>query len=389
MKKKICVITSSRADFGLLKNLLKKLNLSFDLKLVVTGTHLHEKFGYTKNFITQEKIKIFKSIKIYENNNFNNINETYILKTISKTIVEFDKIYKKIKPKLIIVLGDRYEIFASVISANINRLPVAHIHGGETTSNALDDAFRHCITQLSQLHFVAAKKYYNRVIQLGKNPINVHLVGGLGPSNIKSIKKFGKKKILQKYGLNNKKPYLILIYHSETLEKNYGILGIKNILKVLSKFKDMQILVSLPNADTNSNKVLSLINNHTDNIIKKFKSIDYDDFISLMKYSCFIIGNSSSGIIEAPSLKIPTINVGNRQHGRLRAISIIDTNYQTGQIERSVKLAMSKKFKNKLKNLKNPYYHGDSIKKIVNIIKKIKSFEYFDKIEFFNLKKIK
>ena len=387
MKKKICVITSSRADFGLLKNLLKKIDLHFDLKLIVTGSHLHEKFGSTKKFILKDKIKIFKNIKIYDKEINKTFNETYILKTISKTITEFDKIYKKIKPELIIVLGDRYEIFASVISANVNRLPVAHIHGGETTSNALDDAFRHCITQLSQLHFVAAKKYYNRVIQLGKNPSNVHLVGGLGPSNIKSLKIVSKNDILKKYSLDSKKPYLILIYHTETLEKNYGIKGIKNILKVLSNYKNVQILVSMPNADTNTNKIFNTIINHAGNKIKKFKSIEYEDFVSLMKYSIFIIGNSSSGIIEAPSMKIPTINVGRRQHGRLRANSIIDSTYKITDIKNSIKRAMSKIFKKKLKKVKNPYYHGNATDKIINIIKKMKSFDHFDKIEFFNLKK--
>ena len=385
-KKRICVITSSRADFGLLKDLMLKLNKLFDLKLIVTGSHLSKKFGYTKNEIIKNKIPIYKAVKIFDKPLNKKFNETYILNTISKTINKFDKIFKKINPEIVIVLGDRYEIFACVISATVNRKLIAHIHGGETTSNALDDSFRHSISQMSQIHFVAAKKYYDRVIQLGKDPANVHLVGGLGPSNIKKLKIKTKKQLINKITPEISKQYSVLIYHPETKLKDYGLNGLKNTLDVFNNIKDLFLVVIYPNADTYNDKMIQVIQKSKSKNIKIIKSSSYDDFISLLKYSEFIIGNSSAGIIEAPSLKVPTINIGNRQHGRLRAKSILDIDYSKKSILSVIKKARSRKFKDSIKNTINPYFHGDSVKKIIKVLKKNISYEAIDKTEFFSFK---
>ena len=385
-KKRICVITSSRADFGLLKELLLKLDSIFNLKLIVTGSHLSKQFGYTKNDIIKNKIPIYKSVKIFEKPSKKKFDETYILNTISKTIIKFDKIFKKVDPEIIIVLGDRYEIFACTIAATVNRKLLAHIHGGETTTNALDDSFRHSISQMSQIHFVAAKKYYDRVVQLGKHPSNVHLVGGLGPSNIQKIK-IKKKELLSKVlNFDLTKRYAILIFHPETKQKNYGIDGLKSILKVLAQFKDLVIIGIYPNADTFNEKFIKLIIKNNVCNVKLFKSIDYLNYISLLKHSEFLIGNSSSGIIEAPSLKVPTINVGNRQHGRLRAKSIIDVDYSQRNIESAINKVLSKKFIKNIDNVSNPYSHGDTINKIIKVLKKNISYGMIDNMEFFNLK---
>ena len=385
-KKKICVVTSSRADFGLLKELILKLDNIFNLKLIVTGSHLSKQFGYTKNDIIKNKIPIYKSVKIFEKPPKKKFDETYILNTISKTINKFDKIFKKVNPEIIIVLGDRYEIFACAIAATVNRKLLAHIHGGETTTNALDDSFRHSISQMSQIHFVAAKKYYDRVVQLGKHPSNVHLVGGLGPSNNRKII-IKKKDVLSKdVNFNLTKKYAILIYHPETKQKNYGIDGLKNIIKVLSKFKDISIIAIYPNADTFNEKFVGLINKDMENNVKLFKSINYLDYISLLKHSEFLIGNSSSGIIEAPSLKVPTINVGNRQHGRLRAKSIIDVDYSEKNIKSAINKVLSKKFTHNMSKVLNPYSHGNTINKIIKVLKKNISYDAIDNMAFFNLK---
>ena len=385
-KKKICVVTSSRADFGLLKELILKLDNIFNLKLIVTGSHLSKQFGYTKNDIIKNKIPIYKSVKIFEKPPKKKFDETYILNTISKTINKFDKIFKKVNPEIIIVLGDRYEIFACAIAATVNRKLLAHIHGGETTTNALDDSFRHSISQMSQIHFVAAKKYYDRVVQLGKHPSNVHLVGGLGPSNIQKII-IKKKDVLSKdVNFNLTKKYAILIYHPETKQKNYGIDGLKNIIKVLSKFKDISIIAIYPNADTFNEKFVGLINKDMENNVKLFKSFNYLDYISLLKHSEFLIGNSSSGIIEAPSLKVPTINVGNRQHGRLRAKSIIDVDYSEKNIKSAINKVLSKKFTHNMSKVLNPYSHGNTINKSIKVLKKNISYDAIDNMAFFNLK---
>ena len=386
LKKKICVVTSSRADFGLLKELILKLDNIFNLKLIVTGSHLSKQFGYTKNDIIKNKIPIYKSVKIFEKPPKKKFDETYILNTISKTINKFDKIFKKVNPEIIIVLGDRYEIFACAIAATVNRKLLAHIHGGETTTNALDDSFRHSISQMSQIHFVAAKKYHDRVVQLGKHPSNVHLVGGLGPSNIQKII-IKKKDVLSKdLNFNLTKKYAILIYHPETKQENYGIDGLKNIMKVLSQFKDISIIVIYPNADTFNEKFVELIKKNKENNVKLFKSINYLNYISLLKHSEFLIGNSSSGIIEAPSLKVPTINVGNRQHGRLRAKSIIDVDYSEKNIKSGINKVLSKNFTRKMSKVLNPYSHGNTINKIIKVLKKNISYDTIDNMEFFNLK---
>ena len=385
-KKRICVVTSSRADFGLLKELILKLDQTFDLKLIVTGSHLSRQFGFTKNDIIKNKIPIYKSVKIFEKPSKKKFDETYILNTISKTINKFDKIFKKADPEIIIVLGDRYEIFACTIAATVNRKLLAHIHGGETTTNALDDSFRHSISQMSQIHFVAAKKYYDRVVQLGKHPSNVHLVGGLGPSNIKKLKIKNKILLSKELKANLAKKYAILIYHPETKEQNYGINGLKNIMQVLSEFNDISLIVIYPNADTLSEKFIKLITKSNNSNIRLFKSINYLNYISLLKHSKFIIGNSSSGIIEAPTLKVPTINVGNRQHGRLRAKSIIDVDYSKRNIKAAINMILFKNFKNNIRTVTNPYYHGNTINKIIRILKKNISYESVDNIEFFNLK---
>ncbi len=385
-KKRICVITSSRADFGLLKELMLQLNKLFELKLVVTGSHLSKRFGFTKNEIIKNKIPIYKSVKIFDKPLKKKFNETYILNTISKTINKFDKIFKKINPEIIIILGDRYEIFACTIAATVNRKLIAHIHGGETTSNALDDSFRHSISQMSQIHFVAAKKYYNRVIQLGKNPANVHLVGGLGPSNIKKIIVKNKKELVGSFLSEIDKKYAILIYHPETKLKDYGLRGLKNTLEVFNNLNDISLIVIYPNADTYNDEMIKVILRTKSEKIGVIKSSSYIDFISLLKHSEFIIGNSSSGIIEAPSLRIPTINIGNRQHGRLRAKSILDINYSKKSIEHAIKKVRSKKFKDKMKYVVNPYYHGDAVKKIIKVLKKNTSYEAIDKTEFFSVK---
>lgn len=384
----ICVVTSSRADYGLLKYLLKELNINFNLQLIVTGSHNSNLFGNTKKFI-DKSIKINKVINIYENLNVKyKFNENYISKTIAKTLKEFGNMFNQHKPDLVIVLGDRYEIFGCSIAAFVNRIPICHIHGGETTSNALDDSFRHCITMLSQIHFVAAKKYYNRVIQLGKHPSTVHLVGGIGPANVKKIKFQNKKLFLKKNKLNEKK-YCILIYHTETRSKDYGLSNFKKLLKYLSTIKKINIIVIQSNADTYSDELLSIYNKNRHIFFKMYKSLEYEEFLNLLKYSSFIIGNSSCGIIEAPSLKIPTINVGKRQHGRIRCKSIIDISSNMSELKPAINKVLSTKFIRKIKNVKNPYYHGDTTSKIIKILKRTKDFQTYHNIDFYNLLPLK
>lgn len=363
-KKNFCVVTSSRADYGIMSKFLKVLTKKHNTKIIVTGTHLSKKFGYTIKEINKDKIKIYKKISIIPKND----KEADISKTISKAIHNFSNIFKNMNIDTLILLGDRYEIFACAVAASIHRIKIAHIHGGETTSNALDESFRHSITIMSHIHFVAAKKYYQRVIQLGKKKENVHLVGALSVSNIMEENFKKNTDLIKKYEIKDKKNNIFLIYHSETLKKNYGINGLINILEELKKIKNCNIYATISNADTMHNKFSKILFEFEkkNNNFKLYSSLNYFDYLFILKNCKFIIGNSSSGIIEAPSLRVVTVNVGERQHGRLRANSIIDTSDNQKNINKAIKKAINLK----PKNFFNPYEQKNSIKKIINILEK-------------------
>tara|TARA_B100001057_G_scaffold429229_1_gene455205 strand:+ start:100 stop:1248 length:1149 start_codon:yes stop_codon:yes gene_type:complete len=371
-KKKICIITSSRAEFGLLSRLIKKIQKNSSVYLIVTGSHISKAFGNTISEIKKEKIKIFKKIKI----SLNDDSEKGISSAISETITKFENIFQNLKPDLLLVLGDRYEIFSAVIAASIHRITIGHIHGGETTINSLDNYFRHSISIMSHLHFVAHKKYKNRVINLGKNSKNIFVVGGMGAANLQKIS-FNKK---------NKSNYYVCIFHPETLKKDYGIKMMKTTINFFSKNKKEKFIFFRPNADTKNKAILNLIQNS----VKKCKnfqyinSINYNSFIKLIANSKGILGNSSCGILEAPSLKIPTINIGFRQKGRLKSKSIVDCKGDTKSLEKAFKKINSPEFKNTLKKTINPYYYGDSSQKIFNILSNDKTYKDISLVKFFN-----
>ena len=363
-KRNFCVVTSSRADYGIMSKFLKVLTKKHNTKIIVTGTHLSKKFGYTVKEINKDKIKIYKKISIIPKND----KETDVSKTISKAINNFSNIFKNMNIDTLILLGDRYEIFACAVAASIHRIKIAHIHGGETTSNALDESFRHSITIMSHIHFVAAKKYYQRVIQLGKKKENVHLVGALSVSNIREENFKKNMNLIKKYEIKDKKYNIFLIYHSETLKKDYGINGLEKILNELKKIKSYNIYATVSNADTMHNKFREMLFEFEKEYknFKLYNSLNYFDYLFILKNCKFIIGNSSSGIIEAPSLDVVTINVGERQHGRLRANSIIDTSDNQKSINKAIKKAFNLNFK----NYSNPYEQKNSTKKIINILEK-------------------
>ncbi len=379
-KTKLAVVTGSRADYGLLSNFLKQSKKHFDLNLIVTGAHLNKSFGKSLKDIRNDKIRIVKKIDVEIKNG-----KGAVANSISVGINKFNKFFEKNKFDFIVLLGDRYEIFSCAIAAAIIRLPIIHLHGGEVTTNSYDDYFRHSISIFSQYHFVSAKKYYNRLIQLGNSPKHIFLVGGLGVSNIRNIKFISKKNVEKKLKIKFKEKNLFFIYHPETLEKNFGFKGLKNSLKILSKLKNTLVILSSSNADTNYIKF--------DNIIKKYckkyshlkliPTIKHENYLSTLKYMNAIVGNSSSGILEAPSLKIPTLNIGRRQDGRLRSKSVIDSSYESLEIKKKLHKALV--LKNKKNIFKNPYDYGDSVKKIINHIKKLSQKHRSKKKSFFDI----
>ena len=367
---KICVITGSRSEFDLLKNLIiemKKDNF-FDLKLFVTGAHLSKYFGETIRYIKKNKLKIDKIIDVgIKNDDISSISNSF-----SIGIKKFSYIFNKINPDAILILGDRYEIFSCAISACLNRIPIIHIHGGERTEGLIDEGIRHSITKLSHLHLVSTNEYKKRVIQLGESKSRVHNVGSLGVEAIKKTELMSKKELQEELNIIFKGKVALVSYHPETLEKSKNIKNFDNFLNALKKLRDFTFIFTMPNADFGYkyivNKFKKFVTKNQNSIF--VKSLGHQKYFSLCKYSDIIIGNSSSGIIEIPSFKKPTLNVGSRQDGRLKSGSIIDCSHNTNEILKKITLAVSKKFYKKIKKIKNPYFNRNTSKKIKNIIKK-------------------
>ena len=381
---KICIITSTRADFGLLKNLIFEIkrNKNFSLKVVASGNHFSKRYGYTYREIKESKIKIDKKI----NCKFNSDSAQGISQIMSKSILASSKIFRNLKPDLLIVLGDRYEILASSIAAHLCRIPIAHIHGGEVTKGVIDEAFRHSITKMSHIHFVANSVYKKRIIQLGENPKSVHVVGGLGVDSINKTKLISRNKLEKKLKFKFNKNNFLISFHPETLNKDKAKMQIKKLLHSVSKLKNTSLIFTMPGADLENSIIISQIKKF---VFKNrnayfFKSLGQIKYFSLLKQVDGIIGNSSSGILEMPYFKKGTINIGNRQSGRLLSKSVISTKINKKEIIVAINKILSKNFYRKISTNKNPYGKPGATKKIVKILKKINLKNIINK-DFFDI----
>ena len=370
MKKKIYVITGSRADYGLMQNLINKFHKdkNIDLKIFATGMHLSPEFGNTYKEILNDGFKIEKKIKILNSSD----TPIAISKSTGLGVMGFGKIFNSYKPDLLIVLGDRYEIMAAVMAANFHHIPVAHIGGGDTALGAVDEWIRHSITKMSWLHFVSNSSSKKRVIQLGEDPRRVFKIGSLGVDRLKHTSLLSKKLIEKKMKFKFNKKNILITYHPVTLEKNTSESQFKEILSAVSKLKDTKLIFTYPNSDTYGRIIIRMINKFIsskkyDSI--KFSSMGHTNYLSVLKNVDCILGNSSSGLIEAPSLKIPTINIGDRQEGRLKASSVIDTEPKRNLILKSIEKIYTKKFRKKLNSTYNAYEYKDSSHNAYKIIK--------------------
>lgn len=368
--RKVCVITSSRADYGLLYLLINKIKLDEDLELqiIATGTHLSIKFGLTYKEIEEDGFIINSKVEVLQASD----DELDIIKSMSKCMEGFSREISNLQPDLIIVLGDRFEIFSAVIAATILRIPIGHLHGGETSEGAFDESFRHSITKMSHLHFTSTPESYNRVIQLGENPDRVFNVGAIGVEKIKSTNLLSRElfenSIKFSLGLKN----LLITFHPVTLEDSTFELQFKNLLNVLSKLKDTHLLITKSNADTGGLKINKMIDDFVAKSPKKrvsFKSMGSLRYLSAFQFIDGVVGNSSSGLIEAPSFKIGTINIGDRQLGRTKSESVIDCNPTIIEIETAIQKLYSASFKKKLKKLQNPYFKANTSENILQVIK--------------------
>ena len=371
MKKKICLVTGSRAEYGMLKNLIKKLknDKNINLKILVTGMHLSRDFGNTYKEIVKDGFKIEKKINILNSSD----SPKAISTATGKGIMQFASIFKSMKPDLLIILGDRYEIFSSAIAAYFQLIPIAHISGGGVTLGAFDDSLRHSISKMSWYHFVANSLNKKRVIQLGEDPKRIFVTGSVGVDVLRNTRLHSKKIIEKKMNFKFNKKNLLITYHPVTLEKNTSAVHFKQILSALSALKDTKLIFTFPNSDTNGRIIIKMIKKFVSsrkNDSVHFKSMGHTNFLSVLKQVDCLVGNSSSGILEAPSFKIPTINIGDRQEGRSKTSSVVDCKPIKKEILKSIKKIYSKKLRKKLINTKNPYESKNSSDKIFKIIKK-------------------
>lgn len=365
---KILIISSSRADYDLLYPVvleLKKEKIEYDF--LITGSHLTKKFSSDNNNFKENKIKKkFLKISLKKNNS---------IFVFTDAMKKFNLFLNKNKPDLLLVLGDRFEIFSIVLSAAFKKIPIAHISGGELTVANLDDSIRHSITKFSHFHFVANNIYKKRVIQLGENPKTVFVTGGTGIDNIKKNYFYNKNQLENLLSFKFKRYNFIVTYLPVSYldKKKSNKNEIKIILSSLCSFKNSNIFVTYPNIDEGSDEIIDIIKKFKKryNNIKVFKYLGKEKYLSILKNFDCLIGNSSSGITEAPFLKIPTINIGERQKGRVKALSIIDCEAKKELIIKNIKIALTNKFKNKIARQKTYYGKGNSSQKIVKILQQI------------------
>lgn len=366
--RKILYISGTRADYGLMKCTLDKIqnHPELELEIIVTGMHLMEEFGITLNEIKNDGFKYHLIDSIYEKDD-----EESMLNFIGTFIQKAPKLIRKIKPDIILLLGDRGEMLAGAVTAAYLSIPVAHIHGGEISST-VDNLARHAITKLSNIHFPANLESAKRIIRMGEEPGKVFVVGAPGLDHVVNETLLEPEKIAEIYDLDLSRPIIIVLQHPVTLEVENAQSQIYETLEAVLDLR-YQTIVIYPNADAGGRSMINVIKMY-ENIsnIKIYKSLPRRDFLSLLKVASVLVGNSSSGIIEAPSFKLPVVNIGTRQNGRDRAENVIDATYEKEDIKTKILYCLSnKEFNNKIKTCKNPYGEGNAGVKIADILSKI------------------
>lgn len=378
-RKKICVVTGTRAEYGLLRPLMERLRQDSELQLqiAVTGMHLSSEFGCTYREIEKDGFVIDEKVEILLSSD----TKTAVAKSMGLGMIGFADTFSRLSPDMIVLLGDRYEIFSAASAAMILNIPLAHIHGGESTVGLVDEAIRHCITKMSLLHFASTEGYRQRIIQLGEEPERVFCVGALGIENIKSLSLLSKPELEGEIGLEVSKNTAVVTFHPLTLGSESSESQFAELLEALDGFEEMNFIFTKANADAEGR----IINSMMDDFVRKnpersvaFTSMGQKRYLSALRYAGMVIGNSSSGIIEAPSFSIPTVNIGDRQGGRIRATTVIDCRIDTQEIREAIEKAKGETFQKMLTKAINPYEkEGTSLQ----IVEKIKEFLSGEEIE--------
>lgn len=371
MSRKVCVVTGSRAEYGLLKWIMRGIWSASDLSLqiIATGMHLSPEFGLTYRQLNDDGFEIDYKVEMLLSSD----TPSSIAKSMGLGMIGFSDAFNQLKPDILVVLGDRFEIMSAVSAALVACIPIAHIHGGESSEGAIDEAIRHSITKMSHLHFVAAEPYRQRVIQLGEQPTNVFVVGGLGIDGIKNLELLEKQEIEKILDFKFAKKNLLVTFHPVTLEDGTAPHQMRALLSALETLVDTQLIFTLPNADTGGREIINLIHAFvsTHSNARAFTSLGQLYYLSCLRYVDGVVGNSSSGLLEVPTFRKGTVNIGERQRGRLKASSVIDCTPDERSIAGALERLYSADFHQNLCHVINPYGDGGASNKVVQKLSEI------------------
>jgi len=368
--KKICVITGSRAEYGLMCRLMRliKEDANLQLQIIATNMHLSPEFGLTYKEIESDGFTINKKVHMLLSSDTANATA----KSVGIGIIGFADAYEDLKPDMIVVLGDRYEILAAISAALFYKIPVTHLYGGEITEGAYDDAIRHSITKMSHLHFTSTEEYRQRVIQMGENPETVYYVGALGCDNIMQIPLMTKEELEKSLNFPVDRKTILVTFHPVTMESNTAETQFKELLSAIDSFDGLRVIFTMPNSDTDNRIIMNLIKEYVAKNPQKtiwFTSLGMKRYLSVLQYIGAVIGNSSSGIVEVPSFHIPTLNIGDRQKGRIAAASVLHSLPVEDDIKEKLAIITESGYSENLKNVLNPYDKPNTAQEIVRIIK--------------------
>lgn len=368
--RKICIVTGSRAEWGLLSRLAGMIasDHELELQIIATNMHLSPEFGLTYREIEKQGFKINRKVEMLLSSDTANAT----VKSVGIATIGFADAYEELKPDVLLLLGDRYEMLAAVTAALFYKIPVAHLHGGEITEGAYDDAIRHAITKMSHLHFTSTESYRKRVIQLGEEPERVFNVGAIGIDNIRHINLLDRQALEKELNFSFNPQSILVTYHPETLDSVSVEEQFRNLLEVLSERKDTKILFTLPNSDTGGRVIIRMIEDfvhvHAGRAVA-YTSLGQLRYLSALQYVTAVVGNSSSGILEVPSFGKPSLNIGNRQKGRICADSVIHCGTSEAEIREGLDKVLSDSFMKQAITVSNPYEKPDTASEILKVLK--------------------
>ncbi len=384
MKRKICVVTGTRAEYGLLRWLMQAIadDAALQLQVLVTGMHLSPEFGMTRKTIEDDGFTIDRKVEMLLSSD----TPAGIAKSMGVGMIGFADAFEQLAPDLLLILGDRFEILAAASAAMVARIPIAHLHGGEVTEGVIDEAIRHAVTKMSHFHFVASEEYRRRVIQLGEDPARVFTVGGLGLDSLARLPRMSRDELEASLNYRFQRRNLLVTFHPVTLEANQAAAEFGELLAALDALQDTGLIFTLPNSDTESRGLIRMVEDFvgTHPLARAYPSLGQLRYLSCMHEVDGVVGNSSSGIIEAPSMHKGTINIGARQDGRKKAASVIDCQASRGDIGAALQRLASEEFQATLPSVCNPYGEPGASDKIAALLRTVK-LEGVLKKKFFDL----